>query len=259
MDIDWTSESVGGVTLVSVRLRNHRAVPRRVRLRNRLDGPVLPPRRQREPEAGWDRSGVSAVVPARSTTACGYACPATLTEHSGSADEAPVEIVDVHALEDAEKVGDEKPIAEGSVSKAIRRLGDARPPRAVLGEPVTPNDGAQFPSQEPPERDTEQPAASASQNDKSKRSQQSALSPDVDERLNPYRNRIQTVEALSLASVSESTAVLDTTGGIVGLERMGTALDADAASLRALAAEATALAARAEAATPPLGALRRLS
>lgn len=252
MELDWTTETVGGVTLVRVRLGNRRTVDRRVRLRNRLDGPVLPPRRQREPEAGWDRDGITAVVPAETSVAHGYACPAP-------DDAPPVEIAEVGSPAEAD--GDR----EETVSEAIRRLGDPKPPRAVLGEEpaVTGPKQPEHPNgrNEGNESDSESGTSTAvdSESEQPEVTQQSDLPPDVDTALEPYRTRIRTVETLGLASVAEATGLIETADGVAGVERTGEQLDADAATLRALAAEATALAARAEAATPPLDALRRLS
>lgn len=260
MELDWTTETVGGVTLVRVRLDNERAVDRRVRLRNRLDGPVLPPRRQREPEAGWDRAGVSAVVPAGSTVARGYACPA-------SSEEPPVELTAVGPPEEVTAVGAPAETAgtEEAVDGVIRELGDARPPRAVLGED-TRFGWRESLECDPPRQDGGEPGSAAERDSRPTRGTEHVGTPPeanltaaLEDLLIPYRRRIETVEVLSVASVTESTALLDTNGGLAGVERMGTELDDDAAALRALAAEVAALAARAEAATPPVDALRRLS
>lgn len=250
MELDWETESVGGITLVSVRLTNERAVDRRVRLRNRLDGPVLPPRRQREPEAGWDRDGLTVIVPSERTVARGYACPAPNRE-------PPVEIAAVSAPAEMTGTGE-------VVKDVIRDLGDARPPRAVLGEdPV-------FGGREPRKRDQSrqnsgQPGSVKDRGsgpiegtDQAESAPKAALPPDFEDGLAPCRRRIETVEALGLASVSEATTLLDTNGGVVGVERLGKQLDDDAAALRTLAIEATALAVRARTATPPVDALRRL-
>ncbi|EMA68291.1 DUF7857 domain-containing protein, partial [Halorubrum kocurii] len=59
MDLAWDVEREGGVSLVRCRVRNDDAVPRRVRIESRLDGPVLPPRRDGVPETGWDEAGVT--------------------------------------------------------------------------------------------------------------------------------------------------------------------------------------------------------
>lgn len=305
MELDWTAETVGGVTLVSLRLQSDRTVDRRVRLRNRLDGPVLPPRRQREPESGWDREGFTTIVPAGGAVAGGYACPAP-------ADEPPVMVAEVgrpDCTADGSGTVDDEPVAD-----VIRRLGDARPPRAVVGDESAPtdadgedivvadepapsgtdraaertsrveegvgeetrdeNDSAaetvtiEFaPSEasdgDDPSSEGDDPGSDGAQpdcrHDRPHSVPRTELPAGLQTALAPYRGRVETVEALGLASVTEATALLEAKGGIDEVERVGHRLDADAAALRALAVEATALAARAEAATAPVDALRRLS
>lgn len=260
MELCWTTETVGGVTLVRVRLWNKRAVKRRVRLRNQLDGPVLPPRRQREPEAGWDREGLTAVVPPGSAVACGYACPAP-------SEEPPVELTAVGSPDEMASCGPREEMAATAepVNSVIRELGDARPPRAVLGE-EPPSGGGESRESGPSRQERGEAESALEPHSRSRTGTERAdspaerdRSPDFGQRLVPYRRRIETVEVLNLASVTEATAILDTNGSVPGVERLGEQLDDDAATLRALAVEAATLAARAEAATPPLDALRRLS
>lgn len=239
MELDWTLETAAGATLVRVRLRNDRATDRRVRLRNCLDGPALPPRRHGTPEAGWDRDGVTVVAPAGESVALGYACPAPATE-------PPVAVDDVGAPRGGET-------AESSPAGAVRRLGDHRPPRDVLptenrqrsigsngDEATAATDAAAdaAPGAEPPDPPLPDEAAAL---------------------LSAYRTRVETAEALSVVGVPEATALLDANGGLAGVEELADGLDADAGELRVLAAAAAALADRAQAASPPVAALRRLS
>ncbi|WP_435119292.1 hypothetical protein [Halolamina sp. C58] len=241
MELDWTQESAAGVTLVRVRLRNERATDRRVRLRNRLDGPVLPPRRHGTPAAGWDRDGVTRVVAAGETAALGYASPAPTATPPVTVDEvAPVE----------QESGDSTPDA------AVRKLGDHRPPRAVLGGE---SDGRETRG-ERPVVDRGPRSIDGQRDAVDECSARRASLPDgAGALLAPYRTRIRTAEALNAAGVVEATSLLDANGGLAGVESMGTDLDGDAEKLRALARAADALAARAAATTPPTDALRRLS
>lgn len=257
MDLDWTQETAGPVTLVRARLRNERATDRHVSLRNRLDGPVLPPRRRGTAESGWNRDGLTTQVPAGETVALGYACPASATD-------PPVEIVDVESAAEREP-------PEISAADAVRTLGDHRPPRAVLGgETVggTAETGdrtagtVERTTQGAP--DTDQCVDSRVDGDSTDhepepRSPAAPLPADATELLSQYRTRIRTVEALSATGVEEATALLETNGGLAGIESVATGLDDDARELRELARTAATLAARAEAATPPIDALRRLS
>ncbi|AEN07046.1 hypothetical protein [Halolamina sp.] len=238
MELDWTTRRASGVTLVAIRLQNERAADRTVRLENQLDGPVLPPRRQGEPEQGWDREGVTKRIPAGDEAALGYACPADATD-------PPV------VVESVEAAGE--PANDELVAQAIRQLGDARPPRSVLGEtPESEQEPAKGPTGSPNEGQggAESHPTEAPPN---------ALPAGAGALLQPYRERLETVEALGVASVPEATGLLETNGGLAGIEQMGSGLTADAAALRALASEATALAARAETASLPTASLRKLS
>ena len=229
------------MTLVRARLRNERATDRRVSLRNRLEGPVLPPRRHGTLEAGWDRDGVTTVVPAGETVALGYACPAPET--------APPVTVEAVGPADG-RTSDSTPEA------AVRDLGDHRPPRAVLGD-----ENGREPS-EPTESDPRCPTPDDVPNapDVSQEPPRSASLPDDAESfLDRYRTRIRTAEALNAAGVVEATTLLDANGGLAGVESLAVDLDADARELRTVARVADALADRAAATTPPTDALRRLS
>ena len=147
------------------------------------------------------------------------------------------------------------------VALAKRIGGDARPPRAVLaGEHEPP--AAEPPAAEPPaepENGTED--ASKPRGDRTGRRATPPIrvSDDSETVLQPYRERVETVEALGAADVATAAEILEQSGGLTGLEATAAKLDDDAATLRTLAAEATVLAARAEAATPPTETLRRLS
>ncbi|WP_424007613.1 hypothetical protein [Haloferax denitrificans] len=126
-DIDVTAAD--GVALVSVRVDNGSPVDRRVRLRNRLDGPVLPPRRAGVPESGWDDEGFEGVVPAGSTVALGYAVALSPSTDRDAApadlDGSPERAVDIEVLgraDESERTADSTP------EDAVRSLGSARPP-----------------------------------------------------------------------------------------------------------------------------------
>lgn len=232
MELDTDTEPFAEGTLVTVWVRNERATDRRVRLTNRLDGPVLPPRRNKQPEPGWDREGVTIVVPAGEQVALGYACPAEPAS-------PPVSVAWVEAAE--EPVRD--PVAD-----AMRRLGDHRPPRDALADGERAANHDALPNQpEPGGASSVEPARS------------SPLPSEAAALLGPARRRIETVEALGAVGVPAAADLLEVSGGLAGVEATRATLDDDAVALRALAAEAKSLAARAEAATPPTETLRRLS
>jgi hypothetical protein len=128
MESDWSVSQIDGrddVTLVTVDLRNPSPVDRRVRVTNRLDGPVLPPRRAGVPAAGWDESGFAGVVPAGGRRALGYACPA-------SPRRPPVSVIDEGRSSDE---------PTDAVADAVRALGDPRPPGDAVPTPGSAGDG----------------------------------------------------------------------------------------------------------------------
>lgn len=117
-----TAEARDGVTLVTARIRGG-PVAQRVRLADRLDGPVWSPRRRGVPEAGWRDDRFETVVPAGGTVALGYATPAPAAD-------PPLAVVDSEVLPE----GDVDPVP--TPERAIRDLGDPRPPRAAIPTPT---------------------------------------------------------------------------------------------------------------------------
>ncbi|ELZ76019.1 hypothetical protein C455_15378 [Haloferax larsenii JCM 13917] len=131
MDFDVDVSVADAVALVTVRFDNTTPVDQRVRLRNRLDGPVLPPRRSGVPEDGWDETGFEGVVPADSTLAVGYACAIDASGDDGSS-LTPEDVVSVDVLgrDDSEAISQ-----QASPEDAIRELGPCRPPADVVPAP----------------------------------------------------------------------------------------------------------------------------
>ncbi|AKU06404.1 DUF7857 domain-containing protein [Haloferax gibbonsii] len=290
-DIDVTVDD--GVALVSVRVHNDAPVDRRVRLRNRLDGSVLPPRRAGVPEAGWDDEGFEGVVPAGSTVALGYAVSpsSTATRDTATADldARPEHAVGIDVLgraDEAERASDSTP------DDAVRTLGSARPPADAVPvssdlppttrESETPeptpsttsdaSDGERrepLPSPEPQTRSerpepSEQPtdadvsAAVGTSEERGRGTDQSLGSepPESLESLAAFERRIDLAERLDGASVADAAATLSEAD--ICIDALD-ALDADRERLRRLAARATALADRATDADPDVDALRRLA
>lgn len=225
MHIDWSIDEVDAVAFVTFEVRNPHPVDRRVRLRNELAGPVLPPRRHGVPEAGWDRDGYEGVVPADGRAVGGYACPAP-------AKEPPVTLVDAERAD-----GEPRP---ATPEAAVRRLGPGTPPRDAVPPPSAKSDTGK--SQETTEDDRTGSAPAG-----------------VESWLTEVEARVERAERLTGASVPTATVVLDSAGGLSGVDDLGERVEADAALLRSVAERAQALAARAEDADPPLDALRRLA
>jgi hypothetical protein len=111
-----------GVTFVRVRVENPGRA-RRVRVDNRLDGPVWPPRQQGRPVAGWDDDGFEGRVGADATLALGYASTAPPRD-------PPAELVSVGP---AESDGDDAGLVETETPAGVlRSLGDPVVARAAV-------------------------------------------------------------------------------------------------------------------------------
>jgi hypothetical protein len=82
--LDWETDRTDGVTLV--RLYVTAGDHRRVRIENRLDGPVWPPREEGQPAAGWNDDTFEGIVTPDHRLVAGYATPAQPTD-------PPVEVV----------------------------------------------------------------------------------------------------------------------------------------------------------------------
>jgi hypothetical protein len=223
MDSDWSVTSLDGhdVTLVTVDLRNPSPVDRRVRVSNRLDGPVLPPKRAGVPESGWDETGFDGVVPAAGRRTLGYACPAPVAQ-------PPVSVVDEGRADEDDA---------DAAALAIRELGDPRPPGDAIpsvGEAENDELGG-----EPPAPTDAEPA----------------VPPAAESWLTTVEARIDRGERLTDASVESATAAL---GEVDDASELAEQVSADAAALDAVAERTAALAERASAVDVPVEALRRL-
>lgn len=241
MEHDCTTESVAGATLVTVRVRNEAAVPRRVRVRNELPGPVLPPRREGVPERGWDEGGFEGVLDAGEERALGYACPVA------DGGDRPVSVASLGRAEGGREVDRE--------DEAVRALGRARPPADAVPTPdVSPADDAESvdvagasavfdgarggvrADDDVPER--ADPAEATGGRDRGDRQ------PAVASWLDAVETRVRLAERLTDATAADAATALETAGDVSGLP---SAVDADEAALRALAARAAELADRAAA------------
>jgi hypothetical protein len=143
----WSTESRSGphgtVTLVELVVENPAETATRVRIGNRLDGPVWPPRTDGVPEAGWDDGGFEGVVDGGDRRSLGYASP-------GDGDGPPVEVVWTERAETPpeDRVSSDPPggagldpddvavDAEPTARGAIRTLDDPRPPGDAVPLPT---------------------------------------------------------------------------------------------------------------------------
>ncbi|MGQ4556435.1 DUF7857 domain-containing protein [Halobellus sp. GM3] len=248
MRADVTTTAAAGVTLVRVALRNTVAVALRVRIRNELGGPVLPPRREGVPEAGWDADGFTGVVPAEGRLGVGYACPIAAETARASADEAREHdrdsgVVTVDIAGPATDDGGWAPATDDPVASAVRALGRACPPAdAIPTEPDT------IGSNESDATGSDELGATVSSHSDHARS---ATAPRaVAAWADAVEARIERAERLTDASAAEAAAMLEACGGIDSLESVPDTLAADATALRAASKRIGTLADRAEAADP---------
>ncbi|MCO8242522.1 MULTISPECIES: hypothetical protein [unclassified Haladaptatus] len=140
--LHWTVNEENGrvetVTLVELVVENTTTVPVRIRIGNRLDGEIRPPRRNGVPEAGWDEGGFEGVVAADERRALGYAVATGPNQ-----DSPPAEIVWTEraprtetSVSDTERgMIDGELEIEPTATGVIRALGDARPPADVVPMP----------------------------------------------------------------------------------------------------------------------------
>ena len=229
--LDCATSHHDGVTLVTLQLRDIDG-PTRVSVRNCLDGPVWPPRREGLPEAGWTDDGFAGVVEPGTHT-LGYATPAPPADP-----DPPAELTDAVPAPDADD-GEEMTDA----ADVVRTLGDPAPPadavpvaggvggadandsrgEGVAGDPTTPADGdatADLPS-------------------------------TVGPWLGTMARRVHHAEALADAeSVPEATAAVRAAGGLAAVRDIAAA--DDERHLRLVARRARRLADRRADATVPV-------
>lgn len=227
-----------GVTLVTARIDGD-GTSRRVRVVNRLDGPVWPPRRRGVPETGWDDDGYEGVVPAGGTVGLGYASPAPPAD-------PPLELVEADPVDDPEpRTGD------STARAAVRDLGDPSPPRDAVPEPAVTEASLDDDTDDPGPRSATARAPSATPGE---------LPADVADWLDAVEDRVTTAERLAAAeTLPAATAALGAAGGLDATEALVEDLDDDVRALEALTDRSRDLADRAAAADVPLATLERIA
>ncbi|QKG92723.1 hypothetical protein HPS36_07620 [Halorubrum salinarum] len=281
MELDWSVDREGEASLVGVRVRNDGAVPRRVRIESRLDGPVLPPRRGGVPERGWDAGGVTAVIDPGERAAFGFAAVAEPVD-------PPVEIAGVEPAT-AEPNGDDAATGGDAdrVRAAMRDLDSHRPPRQVVdgaaavngdGNVVDGDGSGSARGSDSDEDETEQArsgddAGSDDDADSIERagegdaersataeSPPSAAGADgIDAWFAAVEDRVERAERLSGADLETATAAVQEAGGLDAVASLDERVATDAERLRAVRDRAAALAERAEASEVPTAALEDLA
>ena len=265
MQTDWTLTERDGVCLVAVVVDNPAPVARRVSVSNRLDGPVLPPRREGVPERGWDDDGFEGTVPAEGRLVLGYACLAPAARPP----------VAVEARSRADTEGDADATAPGTTPEAVvRRLGGHAPPADAVpvpspadrdlpadafdaGVPGTNRDAPTDDGDDSPRDRPDPPRVPPGAPDPS--DAPDAVPADAAAWFRAVEARVDRAERLDGASVTAATTVVREAGGLDEVVDLPDRLSTDAATLRAAARRAERLADRAESADVPVDALRRLA
>lgn len=273
VDLETATHRAGDVTLVECRLESDG--PRRVRVVNRLAGPVWPPRRRGVPAEGWDGDGVTVTVEGR--VGVGYATPAPPADPPAAitAVEDPASTVD--------RAGDDarfEAAVDVTATRAgvVRELSDPRPPSDAIPAPDAapgrdretsgatgvgdprddehPEDGHRSANGVPP-ADARVAAEGRTPADGDA---SDAAGVTVDDWLSGVERRIERLEAVDAATtLPEATAAVAAAGGLDGVESLAGSVATDADRLDRLARRARALAGRATAADPDLATLRRLA
>lgn len=237
VDLSWTVDCEAGVWFVGCRVHNRTDVSRRVRLRSRLDGPILPPRRSGVPEAGWDATGVTLRLDPAERCAVGFAAvaPSNDTPSEPPAD-PPVEVVD-------HEPADETTPPDADAETAVRTLGEHRPPRAAaVSSDAT---GPSVTARGSPSVTAEASARGA---------------PDrIDDWLDVVESRVEQAERLTDGDLEAATEAVRTLGGVDAVAVLDDRVAADAAALRRVSERVSSLAARASATEIPVESLERLA
>ncbi|MFW5917154.1 MAG: hypothetical protein ACOCRD_01950 [Halorubrum sp.] len=287
MDLTWTVDREDDASLVCCRVRNDGAVPRRVRIENRLDGPVLPPRRAGVPERGWDANGVTVRLAPGQRRALGFAVPAPPVEPPVEIIDdqvpGPVEVSEIQAAPDV--IGSSGTESRGqsrdrngstaTVTAALRALPEHRPPRAAVADGDATNgtvgaervdsDDCESEAIADYEPDATATAVSPSADDAVDRTNAgdgvrgSSGSTSLCEWFAAVEERVKRAERLTEADLATATGVVVDAGGIDDLAALDQRVAADAERLREVSERAAALAARAEATDAPIEALERLA
>lgn len=266
MNLAWTVERDDDVSLVRCRVHNDSAVPRRVRVESRLDGPVLPPRRAGVPEAGWDETGVTLRLEPDERRALGFAALAAPTE-------PPVAIVRSPAVDadGRQSGGGSEAIrsAGGTRSRPAERVSDAlcdlaehRPPRAAIAAGSETGDARYDRGARTDDTPDTEDGAANSITDESGCDDTGHEPPSrdaIDEWFDAVERRIERAERATDADLSTATDVVEAAGGIDAVAALERRVEADADRLREMSERASSLAARTEATDTPVEAMERLS
>lgn len=210
MELTCAVDEHTDVTLVELVVSNPTRTRRRVRIENRLDGPVLAPRQHGTPESGWDEEGVTVTVEAGDHHAVGYACRAP-------ADEPPASIAGSDPVTGT-------PSTDRRAADVLTALGDPRPPRdAIASSPeresidqrtrAEPTETSDVPEESPRSEDQNdcEPTAKPVHPRFTGRDEEPVVPPAIDAWLARIADRIEggeDVDAATLTAVAERASLL---------------------------------------------------
>lgn len=293
MNVDATATLVDGraIALVCVVVENPAPVPRRARLRNRLGGPLLPPRSAGLPERPWNEEVATVVVPGGGHRALGYACPLASAPEATTLPESPVELVKTERAGGPEREGSGRStvpggsaglsvprVPESTADAAVRRLGRPEPPRDAVPDskrtPVSDEGGTDCdgPDGGHARTDCDEPdgghARTGTGGDdresgggrlpEAREPDAAAVPPATAAWLDRVAERIAVAEALDDPPLAAAAGATAAAGGIDGIRAVASGLAGDAAALGAVSDRAATLARRAERAEPSVRAIESI-
>ena len=259
VDLSWTVDRVDGVWFVTCQLHNLTEATCRVRLDSRLEGPVLPPRCRGVPEPGWDATGLTLELAPDERRGVGFASPVSPVSTDGDDTDRPPTPPDPPVVvTDSVPVDPDEPASTPTAADAVRRLGDHRPPRAVVaGSPTSPASTTAAST-----AGTESGAVGGGETDSS---QPAGETPSLDGTaaitawLDTVEARVEHAERLTDSDLETATAALERIGSAAAAVDLAHQVDADTSRLTQIADRASSLARRAEATDVPVEPLEQLT
>ena len=241
--LDFHCRTAGEVTLVELCVTATR--PRRVRVENRLEGAVWPPRTDGVPEPGWDEHGFEGRVESDTPLVLGYASPAEPAEPPA------------HIAEEGEPT-DREPTPQA----VVKALGRREPPQEAM--PASGPGRADGTEESDGPRPDPVPETEAGATPDSGRWTRAGSDEHAGDPLDAWfvavERRLETAEDLTAASsVEEAEAAIERTGGIAAVRRLQEQLREDRAALGRLDQQCSRVRERAETVDVPVEALARLA
>jgi hypothetical protein len=242
--LDWTCETVDGVTLVELVVTSSKA--QRVCIESNLT-PVWPPRRQGQPAAGWNGPTFEGELDSDGRLVVGYASPAAAVEPPAElTTESPAEADEIDPRD------------------VIQALGDGTPPRDAVPteQPSPPSDSgtAAFSANDERSRVPEGTTEPNEQSTQAGRDLSESLPPAVAAYFDGVDRRLAAAEELAdPGSVEQAQEAVSAAGGLAAVDGLDRQLDADRKRLKRLDRRQQALAGRLDSIEIPVERLERVT